>query len=67
MSSLVFPDSSSHGQSHVSSLPNDHNDFADTLLESGSLRQNTAQLVMDSTAENDLEAKRPPYWHVSEL
>lgn len=65
ISSLVFPDSSSHAQSHAQNFSNEHNDFADSLFEPGSIRQNTGSRAMETALEEDLEAKRSPYWHVS--
>jgi len=60
--SLITSDSSSDAQSQVASK---HNGFADSLLQPGSIRQNTGLRAMEATIEEDLEAKRPPYWQVS--
>lgn len=65
LSSLVSPDPSSHAQSHAPTLSSEQNGFALTLFEPGSIRQNTGSRTMETALEEDLEAKRPPYWHVS--
>lgn len=64
--SLITSDSSSNAQLRQSHVANEQDGFTGTLLEPGSIRQNTGLRTMDSTIEDDLEAKRPPYWHVSQ-
>lgn len=65
LSSLISSDSSSHAHSQAQTRSSEQDGFADTLFKPGSIRQNTVSRAMEANIEEDLEARRPPYWHVS--